>query len=288
MSKYSRQNTLRVTTIQRTEEYEVDSKFEVHSGDKLKTTLKAIISKFFFEEYDDQDIVALNALYGKFLHHLELGIEELRSSWQRQALDLFLKLVNQKCERDHIMQTGPLQFLGDLKFQNEFEYYGFLGRGFQITLRTKRRKKRNHFQKFIGVGYSDKGAARNSSTDGSPSWQRASGEYQNVLENIVFMNSFKIREHKVLLSQRKSIPIGKTMDGSKRFFEFNEQILEDGTKVLLAENSNRFPVTWEIISEATNDLGSGFFPVEFKDKAGSIILEQRRRGIPREYNLLGN
>jgi len=272
-----RQNTLRVTTIQQKFEACVDLDLQVRTGEKLKTSLKAIISKLFFEDnFEENDKVALNALVSKWIHHINIGLEEYSSDWQRQALEILVRNVNGGSNLSHIRQIGPLQFLNELKFNTAFEYYGFLGRGKTFSLVYRRRPKRQHFQRYVGVGYSDKGAAKIISTDASPSWQTTAGSYQKVVKEAAYGNSIRAKSLRISSRSVISLPVGKTLDGRRRFDKFSILTTKCGKKILLNDLPTKTSVTWEVLEKLVTDLESGFFPLKYKGNKATYILDRRQ------------
>jgi hypothetical protein len=146
-------------------------------GYKLQLALKTLISFFRFDTKNAvKDPIfkySLNVLYSKHTYMQDLGMIKIEKS-QRDVLDLVISQVNHMKENlEWNDQTifWPLEKCS-LVFVNPEEYYGQLGtKPLDLVLTYQDREKKNHPVKHVGVGYDDKGNAKNSSHDGSPAWQ---------------------------------------------------------------------------------------------------------------------
>lgn len=201
------QNTLLVasTLSSRTEEFHVDSEIYLRrKGIKDLDLLKLFLSEYIliernnFSSYDENKKVAINLLYSKLLNFIQLGMVQI-NELQKHSLRVLVQEINRK-SKDLTNACFLDSLKGDFLFVNKFEFYGRVNQlrklgKLSFTIAVRRREKKNHFEKYIGVGYKDKGAAKVESEDGFHSWQEIAGTEVYRLKEVIASNSRNINEN---------------------------------------------------------------------------------------------
>jgi len=214
MKKKHGQNSLLVVAIRCEElEYHVDTKLHLHTGrvGRVKA-FKFLLSKYFYQntEWSQDDLIALNLLYSEILDKVRLGMLVLPTRTKFYLSDL-VKLINQG-NQEWSRWKRIFSHLHHFRFVNPNGYFGALNDLTHSTLHLcyERRVKRNYPAKYIGVGYKDKGGAKFSFQDGSPSWQNvASVDNRLRVDNISIHSELDtVVEEDVILSA--TVPDGPT------------------------------------------------------------------------------
>lgn len=191
-----RQNTLlAVTTLDNYDKVEAASELKCfHPGVKLQEALKLLLSRYFLfrEEPDKESKTAINLLYSKYWNLVELNMVKL-TEMQNFALRTLIKEINS----GHFGLTNKAfleSLYGILLYVRKEEYFGRLrGKTQKFIIRMDLRPKRNHFEKYIGVGYKDKGTAKEESWDGFHSWQEITSTGKSKLNEVIRANSHRLQ-----------------------------------------------------------------------------------------------
>lgn len=175
--KQTRQNTLPVATILRYHgESAVDLHFSIEGGQRNLTSLLSFIMSI--RVYDNQSwnkeyADYFSILWSFYETKIDLGLEESLDSLEELQIKKFHKDLYKKESWIPNIKLIRTRFTMDA-----FSYYGKKGKTSKLpTIKERRRRSKYHHHNFIGVGYRDKGAARNVSRDGSPSWNEVAQEH---------------------------------------------------------------------------------------------------------------
>lgn len=167
----SGQNPLLVPSIQRwTGDYSVDLTFKILGGMKsLERNLTFLMNVRIYEnhlwkpEWSEYWWI----LFNKFEELIELGMSDELST----SDDLFLRIFRKSLDKNQLTARPPQAFFRSRFDLDPHAYYGMKNSIRLPLIKEIRRKERKHHQAYIGVGYKDKGTARDDSQDASPSWQ---------------------------------------------------------------------------------------------------------------------
>jgi hypothetical protein len=162
-------------------------------------TLKCLLSKyklFGSENFSEDERLAVNLLYSKFLNQIQLNMIVL-SELQKWGLQTLIKEINSR--KEGLTNNAFLSSLhGILLFPNKFEYYGkLLKKNLSILIKMDLRPKRKHFERYIGVGYKDKGTATVESQNGFHSWQEITATSETKLNEIIRTNSLRLQSKEI-------------------------------------------------------------------------------------------
>lgn len=265
-----RQNTLLVVSTQQTlGKMEVYSELKCyHPGIKLIEALNLLFSEYILfsrEMVCEERKIAINLLAGKFLNLVELNMVKL-TRMQLHSFNVLVREINSG--HRGLTNEAFLQSLRELNLlmSNKYEYFGKLRNKTQkFILKIHNKPKRNHFQKFIGVGYKDKGTAKLESWDGFHSWQEVSAEFEARLDEIVRINSEKLRfKKKEPCYEQRSVEVDVDNFGNPVKIHL-EKILID-SKI----------VAWREVIEPTSDVRLKFFHLlsNTKRKKGKSVSER--------------
>lgn len=262
MTKNMRQIPLVVTAnqLERTEANNVTTRLTVrHKGFKLQAALRILISEIILiEEPDDLKRVILNELVFKYINFFELGMIKDYEGAQL-ALEHLVLLVNEGKVKDLDLRDRAVLERSGLLFLNLFELYGTLGgKQMKLVLCYQDRRKLSHPTKHVGVGYNDKGNAKNPSQDGQPSWQELAATLETrVEETIAFatrqIQQKKIREIKIL----KFFKLKTDCHWNGEILPIKKIFFEDGTEGYQVCNVQYYQkfFTLKLISILNEQLG---------------------------------
>lgn len=278
---YSRHHPLRVapTLVHQDVVLAADTKLALyHRGIKALEAFKLICSKYIFdrENFDENDRLALNLAIERFKHDESLGLQRELTSLQRIALDVFQKEINLD---DPGLSNGFRTELNSLFYRTPSEYFGRLGQlpsNFKFQLKYTRRKVKRHFVKYIGVGYADKGSARNRSLDGSPTWQELATELTGKVIELCEKNNREIGTSSKFCEYR-TFDSGR-VDGFNRpiRFEFEKKLSENGlTYYVVAKNKYFSSPTWSEIESICKKHKWKFKPLLLNGIEGFIETESK-------------
>lgn len=150
----------------------VDSSYEPRvPGNKLETYIKLFIYKMNQEKLTEVEKLTLYSLIDRFIFETDLGLRPKINFMKMRLIREILNVLQggtKTLDIKRILETSVPEW-----FASSRTFYGIvLNKDFKlITWASRRRKKRFHASKYVGVGYKDKGKASNPSRDGSPSWQ---------------------------------------------------------------------------------------------------------------------
>lgn len=222
--KNRRQNSLPVVTTQHMN-MNVDDRLSFKfRKDKVKTIIKMLVGLYLYknedfnEEQSEYLYFALNELNLK----IELGMEKNLLSYETTLITMVIK-------RSLVTTNLPNWLHRNSYFCTAYEFYGNIGNGFTFSpIIYKRRPKRLHHEKYIGVGYKDKGTATDLAFDANPSWTSIA-TYNHSLEKDV--TDFEQSNVLKLSNVQRTVDLG-FLDFSRRperayfqGFENNEGIL---------------------------------------------------------------
>lgn len=224
-NKQIRQNSLLAapTLIGWEGPYTVDLHISIDGGNRgIQTILKRLIGiKTYQPERWNKDFERYQwIIRTRWEELLSLGLVEPLSPMEK----LHLKQFDLSREKERTCWNPPDPIISRFKM-NAFEFYGDLGSS-SYTLpsyRMKRRLHKQHSHRFIGVGYKDKGAAKNVSLDGSPHYTNAYTGFvshgTDVDDLLQLITSLEYKEN-----LRRQLVTFRTKDPfqSNRFFEFIE------------------------------------------------------------------
>jgi hypothetical protein len=162
---------------------------------------------------DEESKLAIN-LFSKYLNFVEYNMIVL-SEMQNFALRTLIREINSG--HQGLTNKAFLESLhGLLLYVKKEEYFGRLrGKTQKYIIKMNLRPKRNHFQRYIGVGYKDKGTAKEESWDGFHSWQEITSTGESKLNEVIRANSFKLSGRSIKSARFfKSIDIGKDSFGN--------------------------------------------------------------------------
>lgn len=283
------QNTLLVTSTlnNRTEEFHVDSEVYLKRR-RIKDLelLKLFLSDYILnysdkkEKLPENNKVAINLLYSKVLNFIDLKMFKF-SELQVHSLKILIREINS----GHFGLTNSC-FLDSLKgtllFSNKFEFFGKV-KSLKIqgllnfTLAVKRREKKNHFEKYIGVGYKDKGTAKNETEDGTPSWEEITGTGLHRLREVKASNTSWV-ETKSFSDQKetKSLEVGVTRFGNPSRLHLRKFSGEHGIVIWLDDCDKLSSHSSVCFNSILKCFGS-FVPTKLRNRSGIIIYSTRSR-----------
>lgn len=182
-----RQNPLPVApTLYRS--LNVDDKLAFSSNrEKLKLIIKMLVGSYLYaeEEFTEDQSVYLYFAMNELNRKVELGME-------KKLLPYENTLINMIIRRSLVKKDLPIWLQKNQFFCTPHEYYGTIYDGFKFPkLVYKRRPKRLHQERYIGVGYKDKGTATDESFDGQPSWKSVAAYNQSKEEEITTIEQEK-------------------------------------------------------------------------------------------------
>lgn len=171
----TRQRTLVAPTIRQVGELAVDSHLVLSRGLwRISELLKLFINKYRFanEECCKDDTIFIQYLADRFEYEQELGLQDKFSKMQHFAFRKIIESITKTGNWD-TFQNKVYDQLYNPFFMTACEYFGKVVSfaNVQFDLAIRRRPKRHHFQRYVGVGYNDKGTSTELSRDGTPSWQ---------------------------------------------------------------------------------------------------------------------
>jgi hypothetical protein len=181
-----RQRTFVAPTILQTKDSElfVDSHISLQrSNFKIVNLLKFFFNKFAYQEelVSTDDKLFLNYLFDRFVAEQKLGLQENFSKNQNLMIRTAMICINRTSKlKEHLKlsvfkERNPLLMSSHAYFGEIFQNSDRIRK---LSFRMKRRPTRTHYQKYVGVGYNDKGTSTVCSSDGSPSWQELSYSIQ--------------------------------------------------------------------------------------------------------------
>jgi hypothetical protein len=143
-----------------------------------------------------------------------------------------------------------------------------------FILDIRRRPQRKHFEKYIGVGYKDKGAAKVEHNDGSPSWQTITAEGEAKFNEIVAANSRKVAQSK----SEKRISTLSLEVSSLNSYKGNKRVLLveysiDNLKVFLEDIFSDVCPHSEMAKESIISKFKCYIPINYKGKKGFVVNE---------------
>jgi len=150
----------------------VDSSYEPRvPGNKLETYIKLFIYKMNQELLTEVEKLTLYSLIDRYIFETDLGLRPKINFMKMRVIKEILNVLQGGAKTLDIERVVTTQI--PEWFASSRTFYGIvLNKDFKlITWASRRRKKRFHQSKYVGVGYKDKGKASNPSRDGSPSWQ---------------------------------------------------------------------------------------------------------------------
>lgn len=239
--KYSRQRTLVVAPIQQyIGDMGADSSLVLERGKwRVDILLKTLLSKFRYQNQlvSKTDLVYLNYLYGRFIHEQKLGLQRQFNAGEEFFSKKIIKICNEL--KDLNSWSNSSIELYDPWYMSKHAYFGVVNENsFKMPkLKMSRRPKRVHFQKFVGVGYNDKGTSRNTSEDASPRWQEAAvtTEVKRYLKDSFALNQ---RNDSFRVIKRQT---SETMSGIEKFHLAESEICLKGSNDLLVSGTILVP-----------------------------------------------
>jgi hypothetical protein len=185
-------------------------------------------------------------LYDKLWANTELGIEKKLSWIDSFFFDKFWIMLDSNMS--DVLKNSGLELVYS-EGPGMSGFFGLLGQKYTLPrLRETRRPVRSHFQRYVGVGYKDKGGSSKPAYDGSPSWQNISG--QSKITNIGFEHRLKVLLKNKERLQKDPIRVTFYSDQRTGLFEKNRKIICEFWKIFLPENPNNYAL--ELIEEGKN------------------------------------
>lgn len=284
------QNSLLVVSIPYTDDKSVvDLDYSVVlKGRKPIFWFRHFLSKYIYEgKLDKNEVECVNLLAGRIYHELELGIQEGLTPLEAHSLQVLLKEING--ESVGFSNNQSLIQLHPYVCKTPFEYFGEKGELDRYpALKYRRREKRHHFQRYVGVGYKDKGAATDVSHDGSPSWAETAGNIDNALEKLSQQNrelipvkEFKFLRKDVLTATDRSSLLKKT---KKYAFDVYSNIEDPKITLwkpdpfLMGEYGFSAYFEWDDLSKISRELDKTISPVKIDGQNCFVILKARNKG----------
>lgn len=220
----SGQNTLLVssTLCDKTVELHADSNVYLKKNVKDLDCLKIFLSEYLLlnrnNPVEENKKVVINYLFSNILNNINLNMIKV-SPLVKTSLEVLVKEINSGAK--NLTNTCFLNSLkGNFLFANKFEFFGRIGKlqkdkKLTFHLQYRRRDSKSHAERFIGVGYKDKGTAKMTHLDGFHSWSEITSSYQSRLEHVTKLNSLRIN-FKIMSDQRvrKSLTVGSDNFGN--------------------------------------------------------------------------
>ena len=179
---------LKVTTDQLLGGYKVI----VKKRTKKMTLFRFLLAKMVYEEEGIHldEFIILSERYFEFLESRDPSFRSKYIEWFEENHFIFIEIFKQKSFPyripDKAQKDTKRAFAGLLPSQQA--YYGLKGqrdlrKSYKVVLNSQLQPQRLKSKRFIGVGYRDKGTARNDAEDGTPSW-KVVASYNCDLERI--------------------------------------------------------------------------------------------------------
>lgn len=285
MLKQQGQNSLLVVSIPYTEDRNVvDLEYTVVlRGRKAKFWFSHFLSKYIFEgSLVKEEIEVVNILAGRIFHELELGIQEELLPLETHSLKILISEINGKF-------IGFRKNLSLLKFcpfikKNPHEYYGEKGKlEVYPLLKWRRREKKHHFQRYVGVGYKDKGAAKDVSYDGVPSWLTTAGNINNVLEKLSHKNEELIPVKEFNFSRKDvfKIKLKKSIQKKVEKYAFDVFFHQENSNVELwkpdlsyGDLGFKSSFDWDDLFEISTRINKTLYPLKVNGEICFVIASK--------------
>lgn len=188
MIEKSKQSALPVIPIQRNEEIYVDTHYSFPNRGvfkHLKHLIMIIINER--EKFDEVYKKELSEYFGvvlsKYIEKSQLGLEIELSSIDEIRVRSIQNYLSGRLKG--LTWPPNLSNYGqDLFFcqKDSHEYHGNFKLRKLPPIKMRRRRSRYHHQRFVGVGYRDKGSSKDQSYDGTPDFGTSSGEINRQRE----------------------------------------------------------------------------------------------------------
>ena len=184
MRKFSAKSIVLITSIRG--DYDLETEVFIinpyRKSPKLAVeVLRFLLSKYRYEGINQDDLEQIWLLSETLFESLK-GSQTARKINNQKISFLMpcLKMLDCNCVKKGSPRMIPFEFLGCSDFfLTAHTYYGMKFSNFQVKVKktiSYKVDKKTEFpdQKFIGVGYKDKGTQSNLSYDGSPHWKEIS------------------------------------------------------------------------------------------------------------------
>jgi hypothetical protein len=162
-------------------------RMRIRKGTKKVTLHKFLMAKMLIDEeglHLDEYIV-LNELHFNLLENQEKDFLNKNSNYLRKSGKL-LSLVSQNLVFPMVIKQKPSEtYLSQNEIPTRRQYYGLKGQrdlrnSFRLILNDTIIHPKIPDERYIGVGYKDKGSRRQPNLDGSPSWQEVATHFCNI------------------------------------------------------------------------------------------------------------
>jgi hypothetical protein len=232
MIQKSRQSALLVAPIlgNRGEKF-VDSNYQFNSKN-IKFLIKSVIhtvlncQKQFTIEKKREFSEYFGVLVSKYIEKADLGIEVELSSTDSMRLRLVQMFLNSKfTELNWPPSLSHLEVDQFFAEKDSFEYHGNIKNKDLPVIKMKRRVKKHHTERYVGVGYKDKGSSKDTSNDGSPSWKESSRVYNFDKERTeLILKNFQFK----FINERKTVVLPRGRNNAFRKVELKKIVSENG------------------------------------------------------------
>lgn len=232
MIQKSRQSALLVAPIlgNKGEKF-VDSSYQFNSKN-IKFLIKSVIhtvlncQKQFTVEKKREFSEYFGVLVSKYIEKADLGIEVELSSTDSMRLRLVQMYLNSKSKElnwpPSLSHLEVDQFFAE---KDSFEYHGNIKNKDLPVIKMKRRVKKHHTERYVGVGYKDKGSSKDTSNDGSPTWKESSRVYNFDKERTeLILKNFQFK----FINERKTVVLPRGRNNTFRKVELKKIVSENG------------------------------------------------------------
>jgi hypothetical protein len=213
MIQKSRQSALLAAPILGKDgEFHADTHYSFNNrgvGKLIKACIHIIINNedLFNRKIKSEFSEYFGVLVSKYIEKSDLGLELALSSNDKLRIRCIQMYLDNKTHG--ITWPPDLSNYGEDKFfvyKDSYEYHGNIKNTPLPVIRLRRRVRRTHTERYVGVGYKDKGSSKDSSNDGSPDWKTSSRE----------LNLSKERTEMILKNLKfKDLMIRKTLELSR-------------------------------------------------------------------------
>jgi len=217
MNLFGQSSLLVTSTLYHNKEMFADTELFLDTkGMRPWLAFRLLLSKFVHEPKGrtSDDLLALNILKEKFDLLIELKMMRI-NPYQQNTIKYIVILLNKSL-------TAPIENLALQAHEillPPHEYFGHTRkRDLVFNLKYRRRPVRKHSEKYIGVGYKDKGSSRKEHLDGTPSWQLTVAEEEDNLKRLQIQNMNLVKNPKFIqYSTRKIVEREYSRDDYQRF-----------------------------------------------------------------------
>lgn len=170
--KQERQNAfLASPTLLPLEGFHADTRLLLKNSTNLKLDISMIYVNWLEsgkKKFSKETNELIQFMVNSYLEKIDLGMEDGLTKLEQYSITVWL---NSSKYEDPGLFNASFEMVFPLSI-SKHAYYGLINDGykFNICLKYTRRPKRKYHERYIGVGYKDKGTTSIDHLDGSPNW----------------------------------------------------------------------------------------------------------------------